>query len=352
MSATLISPTPAAEGAPDRSPVRDAAGRALRVVMRNPILPLLLVALPAFALFVPDYATTENLSNLALQSSVLLLLVGGGALVVITGNFDLSTEGTLAFTAVTSATLMVMTPPGAGIGLPAGLVLALAIGAGGLIGCLIGLMVEGWGVNPFVVTLGALLTLKGAAALPTRAQTIYGLPDAYNWVGRYEVGGVSFIVIVAVTLYVLLAIYLRQSVFGRHLYAVGANKEAARENGISPLRIVVSAYAISGALAAVAGWLASARLDSAGAALGDGIIFTVFAALVIGGVSLTGGRGNLWGAAGGVLLLGSIDNVLNLVALNPLYVAFVRGAVILLAVVLIVMRQRLAVRLRIQEPAQ
>jgi ribose/xylose/arabinose/galactoside ABC-type transport system permease subunit len=340
-----------AEEAP-RGLLRGHMGGALRIVLRNPILPLLLIALPAFALLVPDYASTQNLSNLALQSSVLLVLVGGGSLVVISGNFDLSTEGTLAFTAVTAGSLMVMESPGAGIGLSPVLVLPGSIVVGALIGVLIGMLVEGLGVNPFVVTLGALLTLKGAAALPTSAQTIYGLPEAYTWIGQHDVAGVSLIVVVAVALYVLLGVFLRRSVYGRHLYAVGANKQAARENGISPLRVVVTAYAISGGCAAVAGWLAAARLDSAGAALGDGIIFTVFAALVIGGISLSGGRGNLWGAAGGVLLLGSIDNVLNLVALNPLYVSFVRGAVILLAVVLIVVRQRLALRLKIQEPAQ
>ena len=120
---------------------------------------------------------------------------------------------------------------------------------------------------------------------------------------------------------------------------------------MSALKTVLLVYGMSGGLAAVAGWLNAARLDSASASAGDGITFTVFAAMIIGGVALSGGAGSLWGVLGGVILLASIDNVLNLIAINPLYVNFVRGAVIIVAVLLIVARQRLALRFRIEEPA-
>lgn len=315
------------------------------------MLPLLIVALSAFVVFVPFFATTRNLEDLGLESAVLLILAGGGSIVLITGNFDLSSEGTLAFTAVLAGWLMVNASPGGGFGLSPFLVLPLTIMVGGLIGLANAFLVEGLGVNPFIVTLTTLLTLKGAAALPTHALTIYGLPSTYDWIGRSTIAGVSMIVIVALVIYVALALFVRHSLFGRHLYAVGGNREAALRNGISPLRVVSVAYGLSGALAAVAGWLAATRLDSAAPALEDGIIFNVFAAMVIGGVSLTGGKGSLWGAAGGVVLLGAINNVLNLVALNPLYVNFVRGLVLLLAVLLIIVRQRLGARLGLQERA-
>lgn len=321
-------------------------------VLLNPILPLLLVTIPLFVVFVPDYATTVNFQNLLLQGAVLLLLVGGGALVVISGNFDLSTEGTLAFTAVLGAWMLTAKAnAGSGWDLPPVLIIPMMITVGALIGALNGVLVQKLGVNPFIVTLGTLLALKGAAAIPTHAQTIYNLPSQYTRIGTVSIFGVSGIVVLSVVVYVLLALYVRHSRFGRHLYAVGGSRIAAEENGISPLRIVIAAYAISGALAGVAGWMASARLDSAGALLGDGTIFTVFAALVIGGLSLSGGRGNLWGAAGGVFLLSSVENVLNLIALNALYVNFVRGMVIVVAVLLIVVRQRIATKLGLQEPA-
>jgi len=330
---------------------RSLPARLARVMLRNPILPILLVALPAFAIFVPFYATPGNVANLLLASSILLLLTTGGALVMITGNIDLSVEGTLAFTSMTAAWLMVDTPGGSGLVLSPFLVIPASIALGVAIGAVNALLVEGLGVNPFIVTIGMLLALKGAAAIPTQATTIYGLPDAYSWVGLNDIGGLSWIVVISFMICLLVSLWLRHSIAGRHLYALGGNKEAAHENGVLPRRIVMLAYCASGGLAAIAGWLNAARLNSASASAGDGITFTVFAAMIIGGISLSGGRGGLLGVLGGVVLLTSIDNVLNLIALNPLYVNFVRGMVILLAVVLIVIRQKLAERLRIQEPA-
>jgi ribose/xylose/arabinose/galactoside ABC-type transport system permease subunit len=196
-----------------------------------------------------------------------------------------------------------------------------------------------------------MLALEGMAAVFTNAQTIIELPRGWSWVGATSVAGFSSIVLVAAGVYVVFAIYLGHSVFGRHLYAVGGDKEAARANGISPLRVVTAAYVLSGILAAVAGWLASSRLDSASPSLGSGIIFTVFAAAVVGGISLQGGRGNLWAAAGGVLLLGCVENVLQLAAISPLYINGIRGLVIVAVVLIDVARRRLIGWLGIQEAA-
>lgn len=322
-----------------------------RAMLRNPILLILLIALPLFAIFVPFYATLPNLKNLLLASSILLLLASGGALAMITGNIDLSVEGTLVFTAMVAAWLMTGQAGGLGTQWPPILVIPISIGLGAAVGVLNALMVERLGVNPFIVTLGMLLALKGAAAIPTEAATIYGLPSGYNWVGLNSIWGVSWVVIIAFSVWLLIALWLRYSISGRHIYAIGGSKEAALENGISPLKTVTMVYALSGALAGLAGWLNAARLDSASASSADGITFPVFAAIIIGGVALTGGAGSLWGVLGGVILLTSIDNVLNLVALNPLYVNFVRGGVIIVAVLLIVVRQRLALRFGLQEHA-
>jgi ribose/xylose/arabinose/galactoside ABC-type transport system permease subunit len=322
-----------------------------KVVLLNPILPILAVALPLFAAFVPFYATTINLQNLLLASSILLLLSFGGALAMITGNIDLSVEGTLCFSSMLIAWLMMPAPVGAGIELSPILCIPLGIAIGVGVGMLNGLLVQGLGVNPFIVTLGMLLTLKGAAAIPTQATTVYTLPGIYSWVGYNDVLGVSWIVIIAFTVCVALAFWLKTSVIGRHIYAIGGNVEAARENGISPYKTVTIVYALSGGLAGLAGWLNAARLDSASANSADGITFTVFAAMIIGGIALSGGAGSLWGVLGGVILLSSIDNVLNLVAINPLYLNFVRGAVIIIAVLLIVARQKLAERFGLQESA-
>jgi ribose/xylose/arabinose/galactoside ABC-type transport system permease subunit len=326
-------------------------GRIGAVLLQNPILPILLVVLPVFAVLVPGFASERNLQILLLQSSVLAVLVIGQSIVLITGNFDLSQEGTLVFTVMLSAWLMTVDAPGAGIGLNPVLALLIAVLAGGVIGAINGTVVERFGVNPFIVTLAMLLALRGLASVITGTQSIFPLPDLYSWVGAVSVAGFSAIVIVAGVIYSLSAVWLRTSLFGRHVFAVGGDKAASHENGISAVKVITGAFVLSGILAAIAGWLAASRLDSASPRLGEGIIFSVFAAAVIGGVSLKGGRGGLWGALGGVILLVAVENVLSLSGVQPLYVSAIRGFVILAVVLIDVGRQRLAHHLGIQEKA-
>jgi ribose/xylose/arabinose/galactoside ABC-type transport system permease subunit len=218
----------------------------IEIILRNPVLPILFIALPAFAVFVPDYATTGNLQNLLLQSAVLALLVAGGATVVISGNFDLSVEGTLAFSATVAAWLMYDKSPGSGFGLNGTLAVLVTVLVGIAVGVINGLMVEALHVNPFIVTLGTLLTLKGAAAIPTSAQTLYGLPSSYSGVARQAYFGVNLIVLIAAVLYAGIAVYMTRAVAARHIYAVGGNKRAARENGVNPLKSIIFVYCISG----------------------------------------------------------------------------------------------------------
>lgn len=338
------------KGAPE-SPLRDTLGNVGVVLLQNPILPILLIILPLFAILVPGFATERNIQNLLLQSSVLAVLVIGQSIVLISGNFDLSQEGTLVFTVMLSAWLMTVESPGAGIGLNPILALLIAVVVGAGIGAINGTIVERFGVNPFIVTLAMLLALRGLASVITGTQSVFPLPDLYSWVGSVAVAGFSAIVIVAGLIYVGFAGWLRTSLFGRHVFAVGGDKAAARENGVSSLKVITFAFVLSGMLAAVAGWLAASRLDSASPRLAEGIIFSVFAAAVIGGVSLRGGRGGLWGALGGVILLGAVENVLSLSGVQPLYVSAIRGFVILAVVLIDVGRQRLALRLGVQEKA-
>ena len=197
------------------------AASAGKAMLRNPILPILLVALPLFSIFVPFYATVPNLTNLMLAASVLLLLSIGGALTMISGNIDLSVEGTLAFTAMVAGWLMVARPAGAGLELNPLLAIVLSVGLGVSIGLLNALMVEALQVNSFIVTIGMLLALKGAAAIPTHATTIYGLPPEYSWVGLHSIFGLSWVAVIAFAICFALSFWLRNSVVGRHIYAIG-----------------------------------------------------------------------------------------------------------------------------------
>ena len=236
-----------------------------KVLILNPVLPLLIVVLPLCGLFVQHFATTSNLKNLLVQSAVLLVLVTGGSVVVITGNFDLSSVGTALFTGDVAAWLMA---PSYGIRLNPVLVILASVLIGMGIGAINGVLVGVFKVNPFVVTLATLLTLEGASAIPTSANTIYNLPSAYAAVGIDSIFGISWLIVAAFVVFIVVAVFIRVSVFGRRLYAVGGNAQSARHNGISPERVVITAYIISGALAAVAGWLAAAWLDRGSIYLG------------------------------------------------------------------------------------
>ena len=347
-----LDPPDSPPGAPETAPtVKESKwlGDVASFVVRNPVLPLLIIVVPVCAAVVPGFGSVGNLRNLLLQSAVLLVLVAGGATVVITGNFDLSSLGTALFVSDLAGWLMA---PAYGIGLNPVLVIVLSVLVGVAVGAVNGVLVAVFRVNPFVVTLATLLTLEGASAIPTSANTIYNLPSLYSAVGQRDILGINWLVIVAFALFLLLAAFLRVSVFGRHLYAVGGNADAARHNGISPVKIVIAAFIISGALAAVGGWLASAWLDSAGPQTLDGsVVWEIFGAIVIGGIALTGGKGSMFGALGGVILLAIVNNALDLLNVNVLYVDFIFGAAILVAVLLIVARQEAASRLGLVERA-
>ena len=133
---------------------------------------------------------------------------------------------------------------------------------------------------------------------------------------------------------IIFFIILKYVRFGRRLYAVGDNREAAFASGINTGRIIIYAFVLAGSLSAIAGWMFAARFEAVAPNLGTGMVFTVMAAAVIGGISLSGGKGSIWGALGGVLLLGTIQNVLNLTALSPYYVEMIRGAIIFVAVLI------------------
>ena len=163
MTTRMALPAPPDGQAPDRRATLARLSAPLaKAMLRNPILPILLVALPLFAIFVPFYATLPNLKNLALASSILLLLSTGGALVMMSGNIDLSVEGTLAFTCMVAAWLMTTQSGGSGWEVPAVAAIAISVALGALIGLFNAFMVERLGVNPFIVTIGVLLALKGA----------------------------------------------------------------------------------------------------------------------------------------------------------------------------------------------
>ena len=214
------------------------------------------------------------------------------------------------------------------------IVVLLAVGAA--IGLINGLLIVKGRLNGFIVTLGMTIVLAGLQQGIVKGNTLFNLPAAFNYLGAKEFGQLPASLIVAAVIFVGTGLFLRYHRAGRAIYAVGGNREAARAAGIKVDRIRIGVYVVGSVLAAIGGLMEAGRVSAVTGSQGyqEGIIFAVFAAAVIGGVSLRGGRGNMVGAASGVILLGLVQNILDLSNVSNYWIEAVDGGVILFALLL------------------
>ena len=307
-----------------------------RFLLRNAVWIVLLFTTIAFVAVEPRLLSVRIFINVLEHSSILGILVIGMIFCLLAGRFDLSSESTLGFTALVGA-WMVSTNPffGSGWQLPPALVIVLMLGMGAGVGCLNSFFIIKLRVNAFIVTLAMLLALRGFTYVFTNANTMYDLPPSFAALGGYSIGGLLPVsVILFLSLFVVSQFVLSYTAFGRDLYAIGGNREAAFAAGIRVDRRTLTAFVLSGMLGALAAWVLAGRLQAVTINLGQGMVFEVFAAAVIGGVSLAGGKGTMMGPLGGVLLLGVITTGLSVMPISSFWVDAVRGVLILAAVVL------------------
>lgn len=297
--------------------------------------PVLLVMVVIGAIVAPSFLTLINMVNILEQVSVLGLTTIGLTFVVLIGRLDLSLEGIVGFAPMLAAVMMApATAGGFGIGIPGWAGLLVAITAAGLIGLFNGFMVVKVGLNPFISTLGLLVLLRGGVLIISNGRSIYSPGEALTFLGSSKIYGLPVSVLVFIAVATAVGLVFQFHRYGRALYAVGGNEEAARAAGIDVNRVIWSAFFFAGLLAGLAGILMTGRLDSAVTTQGQGIIFSAFAAAVIGGVSLGGGKGTIIGVVSGVLLIGVINNLLTLAQVPSFYVQASTGAVIIVAAVL------------------
>jgi len=314
-------------------------------LLDNLIWILLLVVIIFFSIFAEGFLDPGSFLNILVHAAVLGLLVIGESFVLITGNFDLSVESTLGFCAMLSAWLVLpMGPPenGSGLMIHPFIAVALILGLGPLIGWINGSLITRAGMNNFVVTLAMLIILRGLMLLVPHGNTIYHTPPLYNILGATKIGPIPLPVVVVVVAFAVAHLVLGYTPFGRSLYAVGGNKEAALASGVDPNKRLRQVYIIAGLLAAIGGWMLAGRLRSVIPNLGEGMVFEVMAAAVIGGVSMNGGRGTMLGAFGGVLLLSAIGTGLNLMDVSEFWISTIRGVIILLAMLIEAQKVRYA----------
>jgi len=307
-----------------------------RFLLRNAVWIVLLFTTIAFVAVEPRLLSVRIFINVLEHSSILGILVIGMIFCLLAGRFDLSSESTLGFTALVGA-WMVSTNAffGSGWQLPPALVIVLMLAMGAAVGCINSFFIIKLRVNAFIVTLAMLLALRGFTYVFTNANTMYDLPPSFTALGGYSIGGLLPVsVILFLSLFIVSQFVLSYTAFGRDLYAIGGNREAAFAAGIRVDRRTLTAFVLSGMLGALAAWVLAGRLQAVTINLGQGMVFEVFAAAVIGGVSLAGGKGTMMGPLGGVLLLGVITTGLSVMPISSFWVDAVRGVLILAAVVL------------------
>jgi simple sugar transport system permease protein len=311
--------------------VRDMNIGVLREVALLPVLVLLIVVGTVVS---PAFLTVTNIAGIGQQISALGVVVVGESLILMIGGMDLSLESTFGLAPMVAAWLILPVSAfgsGAQISPYLGLLVLLAVGAA--IGLINGVLIVKGRLNGFIVTLGMTIVLAGLQNGIVKAQTLFNLPKEFGYLGSAYFGQVPVSFVVTAIIFALVGLFLRYHRTGRAIYAVGGNPAAARAAGIKVERIKIGVYVAGSVLAALGGLMEAGRVSAVTGqqGYGEGIIFSVFAAAVIGGVSLRGGRGNMIGAASGVILLGFVQNILDLANVSSYWIEAIDGAVILFA---------------------
>ncbi|QDU61896.1 Ribose transport system permease protein RbsC [Planctomycetes bacterium Pan216] len=289
----------------------------------------------------PNFLKTDNLLNIANQIAVIAIIAIGMTMVIITGGIDLSVGSLIALSAVAAALLLRDAAGGSTATTTALVVCSL----GGIIVCaasglLTGLMITLFAIPPFIGTLAMMLIASGLAYILADGQSINEIPDAILQFDRGTTLGIPNTILLMIGLYVVAHVVMTRTVFGRHVYAVGGNIEAARLSGVPVKRVIVSVYVLCGALAGLAGIIMMSRFKSGDPKYGLMYELSVIAAVVVGGTSLAGGEGRIMGTLTGAFIIAVIQNGMNLTNVESYTQKVVLGVVILGAVMLDRFRRR------------
>lgn len=298
-----------------------------------------LVALVAVCVFASlryeVFLTPENLLNVLRQNSMLGLIALGMTFVILTGGIDLSVGSLLAIAGVLAANVAAHGSAAA---------LAVGVGAAALLGCVNGLVIAKARIQPFITTLAMMIAARGLALAATGEESVRvdRLSESFTWLGRGLIGPLPVPVVILALAFAVGWVVLNHTRFGRHVYALGDNEDAARLMGLNVVSVTVGVYAVSGALAGLAGVLLASRLGAGQPVAGTGWELDAIASVVVGGTLLTGGQGGAASTLVGVLLLGVLFNLFNLEGtISPWWQWVLRGLFLL---VVVVVQSRLGAR--------
>ncbi len=296
----------------------------------RPLLGLIIFSV-IISILSPRFLTKSNLLNVFRQTSINAIIAAGMTFVILTSGIDLSVGSILGFSGAIAAKMLAT-----GSNIFLALLVAMVIGA--ISGILNGIIITKGKVQPFIATLAIMILLRGATMVFTSGRPIAVSGDKispiFRWVGTGNIGGIPVPIIIMAIVFIICYYILNHTQFGRHIYAVGGNEEAALLSGVNTDKVKILAYTISGILAAVAGIIVTSRLSSAQPTAGDGYELDAIAAVVLGGTSLVGGQGTVIGTIIGALIIGILNNALNLMDVQSYYQMIAKAIVILIAVLL------------------
>jgi len=306
----------------------------IKFFSKNIMLVVLVALCAVLTIMSPHFLTYRNLMNVLLQSATMGIVAIGMSYVIITGGIDLSVGSVVAFSAAVGAGAMRAE-------FPLLLAILITLGVATAFGFGQGLLISRLKLPAFIATLGGMSIARGLTMVYLQGRTIPGLPAELQIVGNGRLFDIIPIAaIIMIILYVIAGYVLKYTTFGRSVYALGGNREATELSGINTKNVETLTYGLSGFTAGLGAVILLARLGSAIPTAGDGLELDVIGAVVIGGASLSGGRGTILGTFIGILILGVLGNGINLLNVDPFFSGVVRGTVILIAVLIDTLKKK------------
>lgn len=298
----------------------------LAFMRKNPALVGFIFLFILLSIFTNSFFNISNIVNVLRQVSIMAILGFGMTMVIISGGIDLSVGSIFALSAVVMASIV---KEGKVL---LGIIIGLLIGA--IMGLFNGIVISKGKIQPFIVTLATMTIGRSLTLAYTQGIPISLFPNSFRFIGRGDVFGIPVPVIIMFGVFFLVLYILKKTKLGLYIYSIGGNEEATKLSGVNVDRYKIIVYTISGIFSAVSAMILTARLNSAQPTFGQGYELDAIATVVLGGASLSGGSGEVLGTLFGALLLGTINNGMNLMNISPFYQDLVKGAIILLAVLL------------------
>lgn len=298
------------------------------------LLGFYVILLIAFSVLSPYFMTVRNMLSISSNVAFIGLMAAAGTPLIIAGGLDLSVAAVAGLTGVLIAVLHAM-------GLPIWIAVLISMFIAAGIGLVNGMLATKMQLNPFIVTLATMSIITGAALILTGGLTKPLMIDGFNWVGSGRFLGIPVPALLMLSVFIILGFIIKTTHFGRYIYAVGGNEEASKLIGLPVIKVQISLYIISALSGAIAGTMLAAMLGAAAPNAAAPHLLTVIAAVILGGTSLLGGRGSIWGTLIAVLILGTLNNGLTLMDVSSFWQEVTRGVILILAVGLDQVRMRI-----------